>query len=283
MRVVGVHRVGGDDAGRRAPASRAAPGRPAISFCRRPPPVCASATRGPLPKTVTRWSAERPAARSKSRRNVLPSMATTPSRRHRDRQGRPGSSAPKAAGSSRRKTRLKVSWLGKPFLSLRNSRSSESRSRRTRRSRRSSPRRRPRRPARSPECRAVHAAAHSPAAGRGSTERVDQRPCGPPSRDTWQNPAQPAAPARPTRPFLPRCRQTRRNPASCSPPCGARRAETLRLSQLFGTKGEAGAALLDTRRRPARATAARARRTATEYLRRDTQGQAGLRPRLRRP
>ncbi len=99
-----------------------------VSFSPSATARCAMATRAPVPKAVTTWSAERPAARSKERRSVLPSMASTPSPALPRSSRKASKVRAKAAGSSRRKTRLKVSWLGKPFFRLKNSRSSVSRS-----------------------------------------------------------------------------------------------------------------------------------------------------------
>ena len=80
-------------------------------------------------KAVTTCRADFPAARSKERRIVLPSMATTPVPSWPRSSRKLAKQVAKAAGSSSRNRREKVSWLGKPPGSSRNSRNNASRSR----------------------------------------------------------------------------------------------------------------------------------------------------------
>ena len=131
----------------------------------------------PVPKAVTTCSDERPAARSKERRRVLPSMASTPSPAAPRSSRKASKARPKAtgraAGTPGRRCRgsaSRFSGSGIPGAASRGPR-------RTRRSRRSSPRRRPRRRARSTGCREAHAAAHCRAAGRGPPSGSRSGPC----------------------------------------------------------------------------------------------------------
>src|SRR3954467_6545262 len=67
-------------------------------------------------------SGDLPAARSKERRSVLPSIATTPCKVSAKRCMKRVKQASNGAGSRSRNTRLKVSWLGMPCRKRRNCR-----------------------------------------------------------------------------------------------------------------------------------------------------------------
>src|SRR3954470_5577490 len=95
-------------------------GTAVISFDLSPVATCARTNREPAAQALTRCNGDRSAARSKERRSVLPSMAITPWAA----SAKPSMNCRKQswnfAGSSRRNTRLKVSWLGIPGRSCRN-------------------------------------------------------------------------------------------------------------------------------------------------------------------
>src|SRR3954453_16357169 len=65
-------------------------------------------------------SGDLPVTRSNERGSVLPSTATTPRRLSAKARRKGGKQVPNAFGSSRRNTRLKVSWLGVPWRRRRN-------------------------------------------------------------------------------------------------------------------------------------------------------------------
>jgi hypothetical protein len=81
--------------------------------------ICASTRRCSHPQALTMCSADLPLARSNERRSTLPSMATTPWTVSANFAMNRWNTARNCSGSCRRNRRLKVSWLGKPFSSLR--------------------------------------------------------------------------------------------------------------------------------------------------------------------
>ena len=125
---LGVHRVAGHQRARRARGSRAAPGRRGSRSRPRPPPP---ARWRRAPRRRRRLPGAGPSVPPPGRRSAAASFRRSPARRppSAPRSSRKASNPrANASGSSRRKTRLKVSWLGKPFSRRRNSLSSASRS-----------------------------------------------------------------------------------------------------------------------------------------------------------
>src|SRR3954469_18938672 len=73
--------------------------------------TCARTNREPAAQALTRCNGDRSAARSKERRSVLPSIAITPWAAAAKHSMNCMKQDWSFAGSSRRNTRLKVSWL----------------------------------------------------------------------------------------------------------------------------------------------------------------------------
>ena len=90
-------------------------GTAVISFDLPSTAIWPSTSRCSAAQAETRCRAEPPVARSKERRSVLPSIATTPSVAAAKRCMKPRKQAWNLTGSSSRNTRLKVSWLGMPW------------------------------------------------------------------------------------------------------------------------------------------------------------------------
>src|SRR3954470_7229475 len=84
------------------------------------PATCPSTRRCSAAQAETRCSGEAPAARSKERRRVLPSSATTPGQPSAKWRMNARKQAWNCSGSSNRNTRENVSWLGMPCSRGRN-------------------------------------------------------------------------------------------------------------------------------------------------------------------
>src|SRR3954453_20102278 len=93
-------------------------GTAVISLDLSPTATCPSTRRCSAAQAETRCSGEAPAARSKERRRVLPSSATTPGQPSAKWRMNARKQAWNCAGSSSRNTRENVSWLGMPCRSV---------------------------------------------------------------------------------------------------------------------------------------------------------------------
>ena len=87
-------------------------GTATISFDLSPTASWPRQSRASTAQALTRCSGEVSAARSKERRSVLPSIATTPWQVSANRCMKPMNQAWKRCGSRSRNSRLTVSWLG---------------------------------------------------------------------------------------------------------------------------------------------------------------------------